>query len=212
MKKLSLLAALLFLFHYSKGQSKQGMTLNLTTGYCFSSSFEAYKDSSTSYKATLEKGMKYGLDLGYVIDKNFSVNLSFQYQKASMQADVRTRGNNFQQILPVDLLWIQAGGTSYLPFGRFNVFLGTYLGLGLYNFRNAPAVDKNSPARFAWSVRSGLGYFITKRVGINARVDALFSTDPLTKQFSTPGLDEGKTGFNSIFQFSIAGGITVLLF
>ena len=80
MKKVLSLAAL-FLFSYAEGQ---GLTFNLNIGQCFSSSFEAYKDTATSYKATLEEGMKYGLDMGYVIDRNFSVNLSFQYQKASM--------------------------------------------------------------------------------------------------------------------------------
>lgn len=209
MKKIFSLGILLFLVGNVVGQ---GMLFNLNMGYCFSSSFEAYKDTSNYYKATLQEGMKYGLDMGYMIDRNFSVNLSLQYQKASMLTDVHASGNNFLQTIPVDLLWIQAGGTSYLPFGHFNAFFGTYLGAGVYNFRNAPSITKNSPLRFAWSVRSGLGYFVTKKIGINTRVDALFSTDPLTQQFATPGLDKGKTGFNSIFQFSLAGGITVLLF
>jgi hypothetical protein len=95
-----------------------------------------------------------------------------------------------------------------LPAGNFNLFFGTHAGICIYHFYDS--VDKSS-SRFAWSVRGGMGYLITKRIGINLRADALFSMDPLKEKFSTPGLSDGKTGFSYFFQFGCSAGITISL-
>ena len=57
-----------------------------------------------------------------------------------------------------------------------------------------------------------MGYFFSKTVGLIVRTDALFSTDPLREQFATPGLSNGKTGFNTFFQLNVSTGITVRFF
>src|SRR5215203_776997 len=91
MKYLLAFMALSFLFLRSQGQ---GMIVNLGTGYAFGFSFDTYHDSSNSYTATIKPSMKYSLDLGYKVDKNFSVNLSLQFQKTTMQSDIRYNATN----------------------------------------------------------------------------------------------------------------------
>ena len=209
MKILPLL--LLFLVLDSNAQNK-GIMANFGIGYTFRCSFDAYHDTSNSYAAAIKEGFKYSLDIGYKVDRNFSANLSLQYQNTTVQADLRYNARNFSAAWQVELFWIQVGGTSYFSAGNFELFFGTHIGIGIYQFSDLPSLNINDPVSFAWSVRGGLGYFISKRIGINARADALFSTDPLSEQFATPGLSNGKTGFNGITQLGLSAGFTILLF
>jgi len=209
MKYVLVSVSFLLLFLFSTAQK---IVCNLNTGYAFGCSFDAYHDTANYYAASIDPGIKYGLDLGYKLDRNFSFDLSLQYQNAMVPSNVHYNGNNLSQTLQVNVLWIQAGGTSYLPANHFEFTLGTYLGMGVYRFSELPTSDRNSFARFGWSVRGGCGYYFSKRIGLNVRSDALFSTDPLSKPFSTPGLSNGKTGYTFFFQFGLSTGLTILLF
>jgi hypothetical protein len=201
-----------FLLVYIHAQC-QGMMANVGIGYTFRCTFDAYHDTSNSYTASIKEDFKYSLDIGYRVDRNFSANLSLQYQNTTVHADVHYNANRFSPDLQVALVWIQGGGTSYFPANQFELFFGTYIGMGFYHFYDSPSsASKNNPVRFAWSVRGGMGYFINKRVGVNVRADALFSTDPLSEQYATPGLSNNKTGFNGITQLGVTSGITILLF
>gem|GEM_PF-3705108 len=101
----------------------QGIVSNVYTGYAFGCSFDAYENGSDYYKNTIDGSFKYGLDLGYKIDRSFSVDLSLQYQNTKMPVEAHNNGNNISQILNLALLWIMVGGTSYLPANHFEFFL-----------------------------------------------------------------------------------------
>jgi hypothetical protein len=199
----------LFSFYTSVGQ---GMFCHLNAGYNFGCSFDAYQDSANYYSDTINGGIKYSINLGYKIDRNFSVDLLIQYQNATMPVAVLNRGHNFSQTLHANLLWILAGGTSHLPSKHFDFLIGTLVGIGLYNFRDLPVGMKNTPIRFAWALKGGIGYYFNKNIGFNIQTDVLFSTDALKKQFATPGLNNGNTGFSIISQFGLTAGITIQLF
>ena len=126
-----------------------------------------------------------------------------------MSLATHNNGNDHLENFNIKLLWIQVGGTSYLPAGHAEFLLGTYIGVGVYNFSDLQSLSNTAPVRLAWSIRGGMGYYVTKNVGLNVGVDGLFSTDPLKEKFATPGLANGKTGFSYFFQFSMSGGISV---
>jgi hypothetical protein len=209
MKNIIASAVLLFAFFHA---GSQGIIANLNSGIASGYSLDAYHDTSTFYSAAIKRGTKFGMNVGYKIDRFFSVDLSLQYQPTDISVALHHNGNDLVQVSPVDLLWVQAGGTSYLPAGHFEFLIGSYLGMGFYHFRDFPVLNKSSSIRFAWSVKGGMGYYITKNLGINFAVDGLFSTDPLKKRFATPGLSNGETGFSYFFQLSFSGGIIIKLF
>ncbi|HET7898909.1 MAG TPA: hypothetical protein VFL47_14590, partial [Flavisolibacter sp.] len=134
------------------------------------------------------------------------------YQRTTVHADARYAGTNISPDIKTSLWWIQAGGTSFLTAGHLILFLGTYAGVGLYHFSDLPSSPGKSPVRFAWSVRAGTGFFITRRIALNVRGDAIFTTDPLSKEFSDPSAPEGHTGYNSFSQLSFLAGITYQFF
>ena len=203
------LVVVLFLVIHCRGQ---GAIVNVNTGYALGCSFGGYHDTSDYYQNNINGGVKFGLDLGYQVDKNFAVDLSLSFQKTTMPIEAHFNGNDLSQTLRAALLWVQAGGTSYFPANHFEFLFGTYLGVVVYHFYDLPPSNRYAPVRFAWSVKGGMGYFATKTVGLIVRTDALFSTDPLREQFATPGLSNGKTGFNTFFQLNITTGVTVRLF
>jgi hypothetical protein len=202
-----LLVLFMTFFLYGRLQG-QGMIANLNLGYTATCSFESYHDTSSYYSASIQNSRKYGIDLGNKIDKFFSADLSLQYQSTLLPANIHYNGIDHSQDYHVAMIWMLVGGTTYLPAGNFDLFFGTHAGVCIYHFYDS--VDKSS-SRFAWSVRGGFGYLITKRIGINFRGDALFSMDPLKEKFSTPGLSNGKTGFSYFFQFGCLAGITISL-
>jgi hypothetical protein len=204
MQKIILPVLFCFLFFYSKGQK---VLVNLNTGYGFTCNFDAYHDTSAYYAASVNQGVKYGLDAGYMPDRFFSADLSLMYQRTTLPASYHYAGIDHAQNYNISLLWVMAGGTSYLPIGNVDLFFGTHIGICAYHFFDSIAVKKNA-ARFAWSVRGGFCYFFTKRVGVNIRADALFSTDPLKEEFYTPG---DNTGFSYFFQFGFSTGFTINL-
>ena len=209
MKRLGLLTFVALHFLHLQGQ---GVTGSLSAGWALATSFGGYQDSGSYYKNSLQGGPKFGLDVGYMVDRKFSADFSLTYQNTSMPVDARYNGSDYSKTLRVDLMWIQAGGTSYFPANHFEFMFGTHLGVGLYRFLDLPPSKKEAPVRFAWSVRGGMGYLFTERVGMNIRADALFSTDPLREEFATPGLSNGSNGFNYFFQFSFSSGIIIRMF
>src|SRR5688572_4594495 len=142
MKSLLALVALLCLSSYIRGQ---GMIANAGVGYVFRCSFDSYHDTANSYTASIKEGVKYSLDVGYKIDRNFSANLSLQYQNTTVYGDIRYNANTLSPALQVALTWIQAGGTSFFPAGNFELFFGTHIGIGIYHFLDIPPSGKNDP-------------------------------------------------------------------
>jgi hypothetical protein len=195
-----------FVFQFTQGQGWIG---HFNMGYASGYSLDAYQDTSSYYTVNIQPNMKYGMYLGYKVDRYFSVDVSMQYEKAPMGLATHNNGNDHHEDFSIQLLWLQVGGTSYLPAGHFEFLLGSYLGAGMYKFSELQSLSNTAPVRFAWSFRGGMGYYITKNVGLNINTDALFSTDPLKEKFATPGLSNGKTGFSYFFQFTVSGGLTI---
>src|SRR5437764_14198111 len=104
MKYFLALLSLLCLFIHAQGQ---GPIFNLNAGYALDCSFDAFEDTSNYYNASVKQGPKYSLDGGYQIDRNFSVNLSLQYQNTILHADARYNGAKLSPDLQMALLWIQ---------------------------------------------------------------------------------------------------------
>jgi hypothetical protein len=209
MKKILALTAVTFSYFCSQGQ---GLIINLKSGYGFGCTFEAYNDTSNYYTDSISGGIKYGLDVGYQVDRNFSAELTLMYQNTTMPVWGKYNGTDISQRVNIQLLWIMVGGTSYFPANRVEFLLGTHVGAGVYHLKDLAAASHKYPLRFAWEVNGGMAYFFSKNVGINVKGEASFSTDPLNQQFATPGLSNHKSGFSYFFQFGLSGGFIIRFF
>ena len=211
MKRILSLFILSFSFSFCFSQN-QGILINLNSGYAFGCTFEAFHDTGNYYTDSVKGGIKYGIDVGYQIDRNFSAELTMMYQNTTMPVDGHSNGHDISQTVNIQLLWVMVGGTSYFPANRFEFLLGTHVGAVVYHLKDLAAADNKYPVRFAWAVKGGMAFFFNRHVGFNVRADALFSTDPLNQQFSTPGISDHKSGYSYFFQFGLTTGFIIRLF
>src|SRR3954468_6898865 len=127
MKRILSLFILSLSFSFCFSQNK-GILINLNSGYAFGCTFEAFHDTGNYYTDSVKGGIKYGIDVGYQIDRNFSAELTMMYQNTTMPVDGHSNGHDISQTVNIQLLWVMVGGTSYFPANRFEFLLGTHVG------------------------------------------------------------------------------------
>ena len=204
MKTAVFLLGALFLGFGSRGQILFTPYVGYVSGY----SFTSFRDSGTYYDATLDQGRQYGFDLEYKVDRLFSAGITFLRQNESMPVQAHYSGNTHNLDLNVRVLWLLLGGTCIVPFKNSEINFATHLGAGLYKFTDSLRTS-DTRSRFAWAVRGGYTFFTRGRVGVTLRLNGLFSTHPLNKGLSIPGLEENLVGYTYTFQLSALGGIVI---
>jgi hypothetical protein len=204
MKTAALLVTIVLFSLNTRGQILFSPYAGYVSGYTITS----FRDSGNYYNATIDQGTQYGFDLEYKVDRLFSTGITFLRQNESMPVELHYGGNIKFLDLNVRVLWLLFGGTCLVPLGNSELNFATYLGAGLYKFSDATQ-NTDVRTRFAWAVRGGYTFFTRGRVGVNIKLNGLFSTHPLNKGLSIPGLADNIVGYTYTFQMSALGGIVL---
>jgi hypothetical protein len=177
-------------------------------GYVSGYTITSFRDSGNYYNATIDAGTQYGFDLDYKVDRLFSTGITYLRQNENMPVELHYGGNVKFVNLNLRVLWLLFGGTCLVPLGNSELNFATYLGAGLYRFSDE-AQNTDVRTRFAWAVRGGYTFFTRGRVGLTLKLNGLFSTHPLNKGLSIPGLAGNIVGYTYTFQMSGLGGIVI---
>jgi hypothetical protein len=209
MKQLLALVALLSVLQ------SQGQRFRLTafTGVASSYPVESYHDSKNFYEGELQSGFKAGVDVEYVVDKNFSFGLIYMHQQTTVPVVFYLNTSEYHEQFDLKLNWFMVGGTGILPTKRFEAFFGTHAGVGILNLYDPKLDQGTTQARFGWGVKGGINLFPLKRVGLHLGTDALFSfhSIPDGSVNSSTALRQDVAGYDWLFQFSFLGGLVFKL-
>ena len=175
-------------------------------GYVSGYSFTSFRDSGHYYDATIDQGMQYGFDMEYKVDRLFSAGISYLRQNESMPVQLHYGGADHPLAVNVRVLWLLFGGTALVPFKNSELNFATHLGAGIYKFSDSTRTT-DVRTRFAWAVRGGYTIFTRGRVGVTLKINGLFSTHPLNKGLTIPGLADNIAGYTYTFQLSALGGL-----
>jgi hypothetical protein len=191
----------------------QGIRLTAITGIASSYPVESYHDSKNFYEGELQSGFKAGLDVEYVVDKNFSFGLLYMHQQTTVPVIFYLNTAQYHEQFDLKLNWFMVGCTGILPAKRFEALFGTHAGVGILNLYDPKRGEGTTQARFGWGVKGGINIFPLKRVGIHLGADALFSfhSIPDGSVNSSTALRQDVAGYDWLFQFSFLGGLVFKL-
>lgn len=175
-------------------------------GYVSGYSFTSFRDSGHYYDATIDQGLQYGFDLEYKVDRLFSAGISYLRQNESMPVQLHYAGADHSLALNIRVAWLLLGGTALVPFKNSELNFATHLGAGIYKISDSTRTT-DVRTRFAWAVRGGYTLFTRGRVGVTLKINGLFSTHPLNKGLTVPGLSDNIVGYTYTFQLSALGGL-----
>jgi hypothetical protein len=191
----------------------QGIRLTAFSGIASSYPVESYHDSKNYYEGELQAGFKAGIDVEYVVDKNFSFGLLYMHQQTTVPVVFYLNTSQFYEQFDMKLNWFMVGCTGILPTKRFEALFGTHVGVGVLHLSDPNLGASTTQARFGWGVKGGINIFPLKKVGIHLGSDALFSfhSIPDGSVNSQTALRQDVAGYDWLFQFSFLGGLVFKL-
>ncbi|SMO54468.1 outer membrane beta-barrel protein [Solitalea koreensis] len=200
MKKLFTLLAMFLLVQ------AQAQTINFTpfAGYVF----DDHVDYSNGY-GTVKGGFIYGGTLEYVIQDVSSVGLLYQHQ------DSQFDGFTGLAILPTNFdlggNYMLLQGTRYFPVANDKVKPYAGLGAGVAWFNNK--ATEESLTKFGWDFHLGAKFSPSDRFGIKIQAQLMSAVQAAGGSFyvGTGGVGTGVSGYSTIYQFGLTGGIAIAL-
>jgi hypothetical protein len=191
----------------------QEIRFNGYLGYVFDDAVSTSYSNSTYFNGTLKGGALWGLGLEYMVGQNYGVELQYlrqdthapisYYDFSSKQADFDVAAN-----------WIMLGFNRYLinnpkiqPYGGFQ------LGIATFNVNNPETNKSGTVTKFAWGMRLGAEFFFSGNVGLKLQTNLMSAVQAVggAAYFGTGGSGVAVTGYSSLLQFGLGGGIVFRL-
>jgi hypothetical protein len=212
MKKISLLLILLALL--SVEIKAQKLRANVYAMYAFDDKFESYYSDYVYYYGKIKGGLRAGVGLEFMLRPNKGIELMYLWQKTTAPTTYRPEGRFADQFADLDLNinYIMLGGNSYVrnATGKLEGFGGLSLGCGIVNADNPETNESASATKFAWGFRLGGNIWLNDRIGIKLQGDLLSLVQGAGGglYFGTGGAGAGISGYSTMYQFGLGGGIT----
>jgi opacity protein-like surface antigen len=203
MKKLILLLSLA-LFTYLEGIG-QNLELTPFTGYTFDHSFPL-----SGGRAKLGGGQTFGGMLGFRLRDNLEIETIYSYQSGTSTA----RSPAIKQEIRTDtqVHYMLLGANWLYPTSpQLTLFSGLKAGAGILSFPNSEFIDRT---KFTVGINGGMKYFLTDNVGLRLQANLMVPISNVgANLWWSPGAGTsvGLSGWSSIIQFGLTGGIAFRL-
>ncbi|MCL6259044.1 porin family protein [Aquiflexum sp. TKW24L] len=179
----------------------QGVEITPITGYTFPASYRI-----TSGNARLGDGQNWGGNLGFSLNKNMEIELSYNYMSTRATASSPLITNRVD--VRTNVHYAMIGANRLFPTSdAMTFFAGFKMGTGTLAF---PDREYRNITKFSLGFQGGMKYFATERIGI--RLQANLMMPVLAAGGSlwwSPGggTAVGLSTFSPIVQFGFTGGI-----
>lgn len=193
----------------------QHIRLNAYGNYVFDDRVEAYNTSTNYFQGTIEGGLLWGAGIEVQVHDYYAIEVLYLRQDTKAPVHYYDINSFTERNATVDLGidWIMAGGMRALTPEKTKIepYAGCLLGMALIKAENP---EKNSTAnatKFAWGLRVGSNFWFTDRLAIKVQAGLLSAVQASggTLYFGSGGAGTTVTGYSSMTQFSLGGGLVL---
>jgi hypothetical protein len=196
----------------------QHTRLNGYAGYVFDDKVDSYYDVNNYYNGTIKGGFQWGVGLEYLAGQNNGIEVLYLHQSTTAPTTYIQSGQlggvkttNFD----VNLDWIMLAGNRYIksPGSKVEGFGGLMMGAALLDFKNPSNGNSNSATKFAWGFKGGANIWATPKLAIKLQAQLISAVQGAggSLYYGTGGGGAAVTGYSSMLQFGLGGGICLAL-
>lgn len=210
MKKLFVLPLICFAFCLA-GQS-QSFRINGYAGYVFSDKIDNYYSTTNYYNSTVNGGFLWGVSAEFMLQNLNGIELLYARQDTKAPTDYWDAGPKTTE-LDVNINNILIGYNRYFPLSnpKIEPYFGGFAGMAIINVENPTTKNSFGATKFSWLIKGGSNFWAGDRFGI--KVQAAFGSIVQGYgggvYFGTGGSGVGVSGYSTLFQFSLSGGIVL---
>jgi hypothetical protein len=205
---------LLFCSIKAISQKKPHMRLNLYAGYVFDDRVDNYSSDVSYYEGVIEGSIKWGAGLEYIIN-NEGLGLELIYLREDTEGpttyyDDNAIGNPIKsREFDLAINYILFGGNQNFQLTPvFEPYFGLQMGVGIFNVSNPTNGKETNRTKFAWSMKGGTNIWASKKIGIKLQANLLSIVQAAGGEvYFGSGGGSGISGYSSILQFSLGGGL-----
>lgn len=153
--------------------SAQTFKLNGYGGYLFQDGINAFKSNSSYCKGKVEGGIQWGVGAEYLLHPQLGLELL--YMRQDTRAPLQYYDNGIKEPnFDVAINYILLSGNAYLsPGKKVNPYLSLMLGTALMQVNNPDSGEGDQGAKFAWGLKTGMGYAVSDQFGLLAQASFL---------------------------------------
>ena len=212
MKK-QLMAFIISCMSFSFLEAQQEFRLNAFAGYVFDDHVESYYSNTSYYDGKIKGGFRWGGGLEYMMNPNYGLNLMYLTQSTTVPLtyyDQTPPQGVKSRELDLNAHWIMLGGARYMKKDKFEPYGGFELGMVITDVESKTDNESASNTNFAWGMKIGSNIWLNEKIGIKLQADLRSAVQAAGGgiYFGTGGVGAGVSGYSTIYQFGLGGGLT----
>ncbi|HQY20897.1 MAG TPA: hypothetical protein PLX80_08660 [Ignavibacteria bacterium] len=214
MKKIiSILIFILFAkILFTNNSEAQTAKINLYSSYYFDDGLEAEVNNISNLLGTVHGNYQWGAGVEYIFKETYGVELIYFGSNTSAVVDfLHNQAVSSDRTIEMNSSFIMVSGNKYLPVKNSIVnFYGSLMaGMSIFIDKD-PLPDKESTYKnFAWGLRLGSEFKVSKYVGLNLNTQLLSTVQPAGRFYVDPRFVNAITSETSLYQFSLGGGLCI---
>ncbi len=212
MKK-KLMAFIISCLSFSFLEAQQEFRLNAFAGYVFDDHVESYYSNTSYYDGKIKGGFRWGGGLEYMMNPSYGLNLMYLTQSTTVPLtyyDQTPPQGVKSRELDLNAHWIMLGGARYMRKDKFEPYGGFELGMVISDVKSKTDNESASNTNFAWGMKIGSNIWLNEKIGIKLQADLRSAVQAAGGgiYFGTGGVGAGVSGYSTIYQFGLGGGLT----
>jgi hypothetical protein len=188
----------------------QKLRLNAYGNYVFDDKVESSYSNTDYFNGTIQGGFMWGVGLEYRLHELYGLELLYLRQDTKAPVNYYSLGAKHADF-DIGVNYIMAAGArSFSANEKVEGYGGLMLGAAIIDAKNTENNNSNSATKFAWGIRLGVNIWASESVGIKLQTQLLSAVQAAggTLYFGTGGGGAGVSGYSSMLQFTLGGGLT----
>ena len=190
----------------------QGLRLNVYGHYVFDDKVESYSSSTNYFNGTIKGGLLWGGGMEFRIHHYYGVELLYLHQNTTVPLHYYDIPAGYEKSPTLDMSvnWVLAGGVRTERVNeKVEGYGGFLFGVAILDAHNPDNEKSNSATKFAWGMKAGCNIWMSEKVGIKLQAQLLSAVQAAggSLYVGTGGTGGGVTGYSSMLQFSLGGGV-----
>lgn len=201
---------------YAKKPVSQGpsIRLNAYANYVFDDHHvDSYYSNTEYFEGEIKGGFEYGGGLEFMLHESYGLELT--YLRLDSKAPMEYYLNGVQHTdFNLATNYVMIGSNKYLTMNpKVEPYGGMMLGMAIFNVENPENGNTGSSTKFAWGMKAGVNVWASEKVGIKLQASLLSAVQAVggSVYFGTGGAGVGASGFSTLYQFNLGGGLVFKL-
>ena len=190
----------------------QNIRVNGYGGGVFDDKVDSYFDNSNYYNGTIKGGFQWGAGIELLPHSQQGFEILYLRQDTKAPITYYSGGiKNTNFDLGVNYIMIASNHYFRKAGSKLEGFAGGMIGADIMNLKNPDNGRTSSKTKFAWGLRGGLNIWATPNFGIKLQAQLLSAVQSVGGgfYFGTGGGGTGLSGYSSMYQFGLGGGVVL---